>query len=73
MDAKLGKILIIGCILGCLDNALTISATLSGTKSCFLSGGSIDPAKLDARNGLVENGFGGRDWKGGTAKGGECP
>jgi len=76
MDAKVGKILIIGCILGCLDGALTVAAALSCTKSCFFSFGGPasnrspdQDAALQARASLVENGFGGRDWMGGTVKG----
>ena len=72
MDAKVGKLLIVGCLLGCLENALTIAAALSCPKSCFLFGGQsirIDPAHLEARDLLIENGFGGKDWPGGTVKG----
>lgn len=72
MDVKVGKILIIGAMLGCLDNALTIAASLSCTKSCFLRSSRdrpLDAACIDAQNSLIENGFGGRDWPGGTAKG----
>ncbi|KAL7548858.1 hypothetical protein ACHAWF_012127 [Thalassiosira exigua] len=73
MDAKVGKMLIVGCLLGCLDNALTIAAALSCSKSCFLpafSGNkSIDSDFVDARDSLIENGFGGKDWPGGTVKG----
>jgi len=73
MDAKVGKLLVVGCILGCLDNALTIAAALSCTKSCFLSKGGygrqIDIECIEARDALIENGFGGRDWLGGTVKG----
>ena len=60
MDAKVGKMLIIGCLLGCLDNALTIAAALSCTKSCFLSGSQsrqIDASSIEARDELIENGF----------------
>jgi len=73
MDAKVGKMLIVGCILGCLDNALTIAAALSCTKSCFVPSfgfrGPLDPILVEARDSLIENGFGGRDWTGGTVKG----
>ncbi len=72
MDAKVGKVLIVGCILGCLDGALTVAAALSCTKSCFLSAFG-NPANLpmafQARESLIENGFGGKDWPGGTIKG----
>mmetsp|Transcript_24768 Transcript_24768/g.58540 ORF Transcript_24768/g.58540 Transcript_24768/m.58540 type:complete len:426 (-) Transcript_24768:173-1450(-) len=67
MDAKVGKVLIVGCILGCLDGALTIAAALSCTKSCFFSKPSRE--HVHAREVLVENGFGGAGWPGGTAKG----
>lgn len=74
MDAKVGKVLIVGCMLECLDNALTVAATLSCTKSCFFNrwGNSNDKewkSAVMARESLVENGFGGRDWRGGTVKG----
>ena len=70
MDAKVGKMLIVGCILGCFGNALTIAAALSCTKSCFFRGRpSLDPTYIEARNCLIENGFGGKDWPGGTVKG----
>ncbi|KAL7456499.1 hypothetical protein ACHAWC_007988 [Mediolabrus comicus] len=68
MDAKIAKLLIIGCILGVLDNALIIAASLSCTKSCFISGRQLDPTAIEARDSLIENGFGGRDWVGGTVK-----
>jgi hypothetical protein len=72
MDAKVGKVLIVGCILGCLDGALTVAAALSCTKSCFLSGFGNQanlPVAYQARESLIENGFGGKDWHGGTVKG----
>jgi HrpA-like RNA helicase len=73
MDAKVGKVLIVGCILGCLDGALTVAASLSCTKSCFLSSMGNSQKSWDdviqARAKLVEDGFGGQEWKGGTVKG----
>ena len=72
MDAKVGKILVVGCILGCLDGALTIAASLSCSRSCFRSSNGLRPVDqtyVHARDLLIENGFGGRDWAGGTAKG----
>jgi ATP-dependent RNA helicase DHX57 len=63
MDVKIGKILIVGCILGCLDPALTLAAALSNTKSIFF--GKIN----NQQKFLVENGFGGMSWPGGTVKG----
>ena len=70
MDAKIAKMLIVGCILGVLDNALIIAASLSCTKSCFVSNSrqQLDPTAVEARDSLIENGFGGRDWPGGTVK-----
>ena len=73
MDAKVGKVLIVGCILGCLDGALTVAAALSSTTSCFISGfgnkqGNL-PIEFQSRESLVENGFGGKNWPGGTVKG----
>jgi ATP-dependent RNA helicase DHX29 len=72
MDAKVGKVLLVGCILGCLDSALTVAAALSCTKSCFLtlmSSNRDTRGTIQARKSLVENGFGGNDWPGGTVKG----
>lgn len=68
MDAKIAKMLIIGCILGVLENALIIAASLSCTKSCFISGKQLDPNAIEVRESLIENGFGGRDWVGGSVK-----
>jgi HrpA-like RNA helicase len=78
MDAKVGKILIIGCVLGCSDEALTVAAALSCTKSCFLpfyqidanNSNDIHSSVQDRLLSLVENGFGGKNWMGGTVKGG---
>ena len=73
MDAKVGKVLIVGCILECVDAALTIAAALSCTKSCFLSlwGNKKDDRKsaLEARQKLIDKGFGGIGWKGGSVRG----
>jgi len=70
MDAKVGKLLIVGCLLGCLDNALTIAAALSCSKSCFLPiFGERMKSCAEERDALIENGFGGKDWVGGTVKG----
>lgn len=72
MDAKVGKVLIVGCILGCLDGALTVAAALSCTKSCFFALATSNPGTpniIKKRELLVENGFGGRSWTGGTVKG----
>ncbi|KAL7438158.1 hypothetical protein ACHAXM_008046 [Skeletonema potamos] len=68
MDAKIAKMLIVGCILGVLDNALIIASSLSCTKSCFVSSRLLNPSEVEARDCLIENGFGGRDWPGGTVK-----
>lgn len=72
VDSKVGKILIVGCILGCLDGALTLAAALTCTKSCFISNlRKNDPSmetSFKAREALVENGFGGQEWPGGTVK-----
>ena len=66
--------MIVGCILECLDPALTIAASLSHSKSCFSPRWSNCKQddwekKLEARKNLVEAGFGGQDWIGGTVKG----
>jgi len=73
MDSKVGKVLLVGCILGCLDGALTVAAALSCTKSCIISnfGSRIDPSHahaIRARDALIENGFGGSAWPGGSVK-----
>lgn len=73
MDSKVGKVLLVGCILGCLDGALTIAAALSCNKLCFIpnNGSKKDPSianAFQARDALIANGFGGRDWPGGTVK-----
>ena len=69
MDSKVGKVLLVGCILGCLDNALTVAAALSVTKSCFPSRFSnmkdMEWEKcVQARKEMVETGFGGPRWIG---------
>lgn len=80
MDAKVGKTLIVGCILECLEGALTIAATLSCSKSCFYFKNVPKNKKsiivdrdyelaFQARARLIEGGFGGKDWRGGTVKG----
>ena len=70
MDAKVGKLLIIGCLLGCLDNALTIAAALSCSNSCFVPVfGGKNLSCVEERDLLIENGFGGKNWEGGTVKG----
>lgn len=75
MDAKIGKVCLIGCILDCLDPALTVAAALSSAKSIFLSRWGLSAldeawkAAMRRRNELVENGYGGRSWRGGTVKG----
>ena len=75
MDTKVGKVLLVGCMLGCLDCALTVAASLSCTKSCFLQRGwgadgqQAFEASQDRRNHVIKTGFGGEDWIGGTSKG----
>jgi len=69
MDPKVGKVLLVGCMLGCLDNALTVAAALSATKACFLSrfSGAKDVEWQNcryARKELIETGFGGPRWSG---------
>lgn len=74
VDSKVGKTLIVGCMLKCLDNALTIAAALSSTKSCFqhrwgnVAYGKWEAA-IESRNELVRSGFGGETWPGGNVKG----
>ena len=72
MDAKIGKVLIVGSLLGCLDNALTIAAVLSHTKSIFYSTLTLNKEErafiLNSRKQMIENGFGGPKWIGGTVK-----
>ena len=74
MDPKVGKVLIVGCLLGCADNALTVAAALSCPRPCFFHqfSGKADrqhDMSLDRRAQIIEQGFGGKDWKGGTVKG----
>ena len=74
MDPKVGKVLIVGCLLGCADNALTVAAALSCPRPCFFHhcGGKADrqnEKSADRRAQIIEQGFGGKDWKGGTVKG----
>jgi len=63
MDAKIGKVLILGTILRCFEPALTVAAALSSTKSLFRNNNREEQKKI------VEFGFGGRDWSGGRVKG----
>ena len=56
VDAKVGKVLLLGCILGVLDNALIIAANLSCTKGIFLP--SRRKETIDARKEMIETGFG---------------
>jgi len=73
MDPKVGKILIVGSMLQCMEPALTVAATLSCSKRCwlpFIPGrkNSQQEAREKHEN-IVRNGFGGEDWDGGTVKG----
>mmetsp|Transcript_21322 Transcript_21322/g.29889 ORF Transcript_21322/g.29889 Transcript_21322/m.29889 type:complete len:1175 (+) Transcript_21322:40-3564(+) len=69
MDAKVGKLLIVGCVLQCIEPALTIAAALSSSQKCWHSHalGSRKAKLLHDR--IIEDGFGGANWKGGHAKG----
>lgn len=73
MDAKVGKILVVGCILQCIEPALTVAATLSAPKSIWLSYvPGIDKSRQQARTtqeGIIQNGFGGTACPGGSVKG----
>jgi ATP-dependent RNA helicase DHX57 len=73
MDANVGKILVIGCILKCIEPALTIAAALSCSKSCWLSYlPGVDDSRSIARQlqeKIVRDGFGGEAWSHGTVKG----
>lgn len=73
MDANVGKILVIGCILKCIEPALTIAAALSCSKSCWLSYlPGVDCSRSIARQlqeKIVRDGFGGEAWSHGTVKG----
>ena len=63
MDAKLGKVLLVGCILDCIDPALTVAAALSNNKSLFLNrwGSAAQDEQwkvaVNRRSQLIENGF----------------
>jgi ATP-dependent RNA helicase DHX57 len=63
MDSKIGKILIVGSILGCVEPSLTVAAALSSTRGIFWNN------ERDKQKELVEGGFGGTNWEGGTVKG----
>jgi HrpA-like RNA helicase len=63
MDAKVGKILVVGSILGCVESSLTVAAALSSTKNIFWS------SMRDKQKELIECGYGGANWKGGTIRG----
>ena len=67
MDASIGKLLLYSVVMGCLDPALTLAATLSCTKSIFLPA-KCSPICRDKQNFIIENGFGGSGWRGGTVK-----
>ena len=73
MDAKVGKILVTGCILQCLDPALTIAAAMSTTKSIwlpFIPGEQNSSKKArEAQERIIRDGYGGHNWIGGTVKG----
>jgi HrpA-like RNA helicase len=73
MDAKVGKILITGCILQCIEPALTIAGILSSQKSCWLDyipgvENSRDLARKKQTD-VIKDGFGGTNWPGGSLKG----
>ena len=65
--------LVVGCVLQCIEPALTIAASLSCSKSCwlpFIPG--VENSKDEARKlqqQIIEDGFGGRNWEYGTVKG----
>ena len=63
LDAKIGKILVVGCMLGCVEPSLTIAASLSSSRSAFWTSGR------EKQEALIESGFGGVDWIGGTVEG----
>ena len=67
--AKVAKCFIIGCVLECVEPSLTIAACLSHSKSIWLPSRSIDKDAREMQKKLVEEGFGGKGWRGGTVKG----
>ena len=73
MDAKVGKILVVGCVLNCVEPALTIAAALSCTKTCWLPYvPGVENSTKEARElqeQIIRNGFGGENWSHGTVKG----
>jgi len=68
-DAKVAKCLITGCVLECVEPSLTIAACLSHSKSIWLPSRAIGKEGRVMQQKLVEEGFGGKDWRGGTVKG----
>jgi HrpA-like helicases len=73
MDAKVGKILVVGCILRCIEPSLTIAAILTATKSVWLPylPGKQNSGKeaREIHEKIISNGFGGTSWNGGTVRG----
>lgn len=73
MDAKVGKMLVTGCILRCIEPCLTIAAILTATKSVWLSyvpgyDNSGKKAK-EIHEQIISSGFGGTGGHGGTVRG----
>ena len=68
-DAKVAKCLITGCVLECVEPSLTIAACLSHPKSIWLPSRVIGKEGREMQQKLVEEGFGGKNWRGGTVKG----
>lgn len=68
-DAKVAKCLITGCVLECVEPSLTIAACLSHSKSIWLPSRVIGKGGREMQQQLVEEGFGGKSWRGGTVKG----
>ena len=65
--------MVVGCILKCIEPALTIAASLSFSKSCWLSYiPGVEDSHKQARKKqeeLIWNGFGGKTWAHGRVEG----
>ena len=64
MDCRVGKILLVGCLLGCLDVSLTVAAILGSTKPIYtgyVPGENGRQRASEIISEVVDNGYGGRN------------